>query len=91
MDTGALAKAAGADEVSMATAKQVREITGQAIGGVAPVGHPARVRTGTDEALRTTRPSGRRRNPAHGDAVTLADLVTLTGGATSALPPTSPR
>jgi prolyl-tRNA editing enzyme YbaK/EbsC (Cys-tRNA(Pro) deacylase) len=36
----------------MATAKQVRPVTGQAIGGVAPVGHPAPVRTLVDETLR---------------------------------------
>jgi hypothetical protein len=38
-----------ADEVSMATAKQVRAITGEAIGGVAPVGHPAEQLTGRAE------------------------------------------
>jgi prolyl-tRNA editing enzyme YbaK/EbsC (Cys-tRNA(Pro) deacylase) len=52
VDTGVLAKEAGAEEVAMASAKQVRDITGQAIGGVAPVGHPAPVRTVIDEALR---------------------------------------
>ena len=36
----------------MATAAQVRAATGQAIGGVAPVGHPATLRTVVDEALR---------------------------------------
>ena len=38
--------------VAMASAKQVREFTGQAIGGVAPIGHPAPVRTVIDAALR---------------------------------------
>ena len=52
VDTGILAGAIGATAIEMATAKQVREITGQAIGGVAPVGHPAPVRTVIDEALR---------------------------------------
>jgi prolyl-tRNA editing enzyme YbaK/EbsC (Cys-tRNA(Pro) deacylase) len=35
----------------MATAKRVREVTGQAIGGVEPVGHPEPVRTVIDGAL----------------------------------------
>lgn len=40
-----------ADHVVMAPASVVREATGQAIGGVAPVGHPAPLRTYIDEAL----------------------------------------
>lgn len=52
VDTGLLAAATGAAAVTMATARQVRAITGQAIGGVAPVGHPAPVRTVVDEALK---------------------------------------
>ncbi|MCS5716153.1 YbaK/EbsC family protein [Herbiconiux sp. CPCC 205716] len=51
VDTGVLAGQLGAATVVMATAKQVRTITGQAIGGVAPVGHPAPVRTVIDDAL----------------------------------------
>lgn len=47
----ALARSLGADEVVMAPASVVREATGQAIGGVAPAGHPARLRTYIDEAL----------------------------------------
>lgn len=41
----------GAQVVTMAPASVVREATGQAIGGVAPVGHPAPLRTFIDEAL----------------------------------------
>jgi prolyl-tRNA editing enzyme YbaK/EbsC (Cys-tRNA(Pro) deacylase) len=52
VDTALLAASVGAAKVEMATARQVRAITGQAIGGVAPVGHPAAVRTVIDEALR---------------------------------------
>lgn len=52
VDTDVLAAGVGATAIEMATAKQVRAITGQAIGGVAPVGHPAPVRTVIDEALR---------------------------------------
>jgi prolyl-tRNA editing enzyme YbaK/EbsC (Cys-tRNA(Pro) deacylase) len=52
VDTAILAGQVGASTIEMATAKQVRTITGQAIGGVAPVGHPAPLRTVIDEALR---------------------------------------
>jgi prolyl-tRNA editing enzyme YbaK/EbsC (Cys-tRNA(Pro) deacylase) len=52
VDTGLLAAGIGAAAITMATARQVRDITGQAIGGVAPVGHPAPVRTVVDEALK---------------------------------------
>lgn len=51
VDTDLLAENVGAREIRMASAKQVRAVTGQAIGGVAPVGHPAPVRTVIDEAL----------------------------------------
>ena len=43
---------AGAEDVVMAPASVVRTATGQAIGGVAPAGHPAPLRTYIDEALR---------------------------------------
>lgn len=44
VDTGLLAVHTGAAKIEMATARQVRAITGQAIGGVAPVGQPEAVR-----------------------------------------------
>ncbi|MFB7250461.1 YbaK/EbsC family protein [Microbacterium sp. NPDC056234] len=50
-DPSILAQQIGVGEVTMAPASVVREATGQAIGGVAPVGHPARLRTYVDEAL----------------------------------------
>ncbi|GAA1528810.1 prolyl-tRNA editing enzyme YbaK/EbsC (Cys-tRNA(Pro) deacylase) [Microbacterium ginsengiterrae] len=50
-DFGVLATATGAERIEMAPASVVREATGQAIGGVAPVGHPERLRTYIDEAL----------------------------------------
>ncbi|HTR92789.1 MAG TPA: YbaK/EbsC family protein [Trebonia sp.] len=82
VDTGVLAKEAGANEVSMASAKQVRDITGQAIGGVAPVGHPARVRTVIDEALRDYATLWAAAGTPHTVMpLTLDDLVALTGGA----------
>ncbi|WP_156758302.1 YbaK/EbsC family protein [Actinokineospora pegani] len=81
-DTAVLARRVGADAVGRATPAFVREHTGQAIGGVAPVGHPAPLRTLVDKHLE--------RYPvvwaAAGHAKTVfptsyKDLVTLTGGA----------
>lgn len=51
VDTAALAARLGRGKIQRATAEQVREATGQAIGGVAPTGHPARLPTIVDEAL----------------------------------------
>jgi prolyl-tRNA editing enzyme YbaK/EbsC (Cys-tRNA(Pro) deacylase) len=82
VDTGVLAKEAGASAVTMATARQVRDITGQAIGGVAPAGHQARVRTVIDEALRDyTIVWAAAGTPHTVMPLTLDDLIVLTGGA----------
>ncbi|WP_200912905.1 YbaK/EbsC family protein [Frankia sp. AvcI1] len=51
VDTDALAPRLGVAALSRASAAQVREATGQAIGGVAPVGHPAPLRTVVDVTL----------------------------------------
>lgn len=51
-DTGTLAALAGATKVGKADAGFVKEHTGQAIGGVAPAGHPAPLVTLVDTALR---------------------------------------
>lgn len=51
VDTAALAGRVGAGKVQRATPDQVRAATGQVIGGVAPVGHPAPLRTVVDVAL----------------------------------------
>lgn len=81
VDTGVLAKEVGADEMSMATARQVRAVTGQAIGGVAPVGHPARVRTVIDETLRAYDTIWAAAGTPHTVMpLTFDDLITLTGG-----------
>ena len=48
VDTAKVAGLVGAAKVARATPEFVREATGQAIGGVAPVGHPAPVRTLVD-------------------------------------------
>jgi len=50
-DLAALTASIGAADVAMAPASLVRAATSQAIGGVAPVGHPAPLRTFIDEAL----------------------------------------
>ncbi|GAA2146041.1 YbaK/EbsC family protein [Actinomadura napierensis] len=48
VDTGKVALLVGAEKVRRATPEFVREATGQTIGGVAPVGHPAPIRTLVD-------------------------------------------
>jgi prolyl-tRNA editing enzyme YbaK/EbsC (Cys-tRNA(Pro) deacylase) len=48
VDTAKVATLIGAAKVKRATPEFVREATGQVIGGVAPVGHPAPVRTLVD-------------------------------------------
>jgi prolyl-tRNA editing enzyme YbaK/EbsC (Cys-tRNA(Pro) deacylase) len=49
-DEAALARALG-EPVERADADWVREVTGYAIGGVPPIGHPAPVRTLMDDGL----------------------------------------
>lgn len=51
VDVTALGRRLGAEDVRMAPASVVRAATGQAIGVVAPVGHPAPLRTYIDDAL----------------------------------------
>ena len=51
VDTARVAALAGASVVARADARSVREWTGQAIGGVGPVGHPAPIRTLVDTWL----------------------------------------
>jgi prolyl-tRNA editing enzyme YbaK/EbsC (Cys-tRNA(Pro) deacylase) len=51
VDTGRIASALDIGEVSRADAKSVRAWTGQAIGGVGPVAHPAPIRTLVDNWL----------------------------------------
>ncbi|GAB3668878.1 YbaK/EbsC family protein [Actinocorallia lasiicapitis] len=48
VDTQLVAAIVGASEVKRATPEFVREATGQPIGGVAPLGHPAPLRTLVD-------------------------------------------
>ncbi|MET0673400.1 MAG: YbaK/EbsC family protein [Microbacterium pygmaeum] len=51
VDTAALAERLGRGSITRASVDQVREATGQAIGGVAPTGHPAPLVTVVDEDL----------------------------------------
>ncbi|MGW4379467.1 YbaK/EbsC family protein [Kitasatospora sp. NPDC004531] len=51
VDTAALAARWGRGPLRRATPEQVREATGQAIGGVAPTGHPRPLPTVVDQAL----------------------------------------
>ncbi len=51
VDTAKLAAELGIGKLKRATPEFVREHTGQAIGGVAPVGHPRPVRTLVDTTL----------------------------------------
>jgi prolyl-tRNA editing enzyme YbaK/EbsC (Cys-tRNA(Pro) deacylase) len=53
VDTALVAGLVGASSVSRADAQWVRAWTGQAIGGVGPVGHPAPLRTLVDVWLAT--------------------------------------
>jgi prolyl-tRNA editing enzyme YbaK/EbsC (Cys-tRNA(Pro) deacylase) len=80
-DPKRLATLAGADSVGRADPAFVREHTGQAIGGVAPVGHPRPIMTLVDTALAEYEvvwaAAG---HPKSVFPTTFADLVTLTGG-----------
>jgi len=51
VDTGRVAALIGAATVKRADPEFVRQSTGQVIGGVAPVGHPAPLRTLVDQRL----------------------------------------
>ncbi len=51
VDTAKVAALVGTAKLSRATAEFVRGATGQPIGGVAPIGHPAPIRTLLDTAL----------------------------------------
>ena len=51
VDTAKVAALLGVPKLSRATPDFVRTHTGQVIGGVAPVGHPAPIRTLIDETL----------------------------------------
>ena len=84
VDTAALGERIGRDGIRRATAEQVRDATGQAIGGVAPTGHPSPLNTIVDEDL-----AGYSEIWAAGGTphtvfpMTFDELVALTGGTVS--------
>ena len=81
VDTRALASVLGKAAVARATPDQVRAATGQAIGGVAPVGHPAPVETIVDVALADYRQVWAAGGTPHTVfPTTFGELVRVTGG-----------
>jgi prolyl-tRNA editing enzyme YbaK/EbsC (Cys-tRNA(Pro) deacylase) len=81
VDTGKVATLLGVRKVRRALPEFVRAATGQTIGGVAPVGHPAPLRTLVDRALEQYDEVWAAGGVAH--AVfpsTFAELVAVTGG-----------
>ncbi|MFD8599636.1 YbaK/EbsC family protein [Kitasatospora sp. NPDC059646] len=81
VDTAALAARWGRGPLRRATPEQVREATGQAIGGVAPTGHPRPLPTVVDQAL-TEYPQvwAAAGTPHTVFPTTAAELLHLTGG-----------
>lgn len=81
VDTTALAERLGRTQIVRATPEQVREATGQAIGGVAPTGHPAALVTVIDEDLsRFDEIWAAGGTPHTVFPLTFDELVSLTGG-----------
>ena len=81
VDTEKVAALLGVASLGRASKEFVYEHTGQRIGGVAPVGHPAPVRTLVDEALRAHPRIWAAAGHAHTVfALTFDDLVRVTGG-----------
>jgi prolyl-tRNA editing enzyme YbaK/EbsC (Cys-tRNA(Pro) deacylase) len=81
VDTGRIAAMLGVQRVRRASPDFVRAATGQAIGGVAPVGHPQPLRTIVDRALADYDEVWAAGGIPH--AVfpsTFAELVAVTGG-----------
>lgn len=81
VDTAALAERLGRGKITRATPDQVREATGQVIGGVAPTGHPAPLTTVVDEDLaRYPEIWAAGGTPHTVFPLTFDELVRLTGG-----------
>ncbi|MER5354585.1 YbaK/EbsC family protein [Kitasatospora sp. NPDC002551] len=88
VDTGHLARELGTGPITRASAAQVREATGQAIGGVAPVGHPAPLRTVVDTALAGHEVLWAAAGHPHTVVpMTYEELLKLTGGAPTTVAP----
>lgn len=81
VDTTALAARIGVARITRAAPERVRAATGQAIGGVAPTGHPAPIRTVVDEALAAYDEIWAAGGTPHTlFALTYDDLLRVTGG-----------
>ena len=75
-------------QLGRASAGEVRAATGQAIGGVAPVGHPRSLDTWIDESLATYPKVWAAAGHAHTVfPISFADLVRITGGSVVAVAP----
>ena len=82
VDTAALATRTGRASIVRATPEQVRAATGQAIGGVAPTGHPAPLTTLVDEHLAEYPQLWAAGGTPHTVfPLTFDELVRITGGA----------
>ncbi|MFB8145316.1 YbaK/EbsC family protein [Microbacterium sp. NPDC056003] len=81
VDTAALAERLGRERIRRATPEQVRDATGQAIGGVAPTGHPSALLTIIDEDLAAFDEIWAAGGTPHTVfPLTFDELVRLTGG-----------
>ena len=81
VDTAAVAAVLGVQRVRRADPDTVRAATGQVIGGVAPVGHPAPLRTLVDTALAAHDVVWAAAGHAHAVFPTTYDeLLSITGG-----------
>jgi prolyl-tRNA editing enzyme YbaK/EbsC (Cys-tRNA(Pro) deacylase) len=81
VDTGKVAALIGAQRVRRASPDFVRAATGQPIGGVAPVGHPAPLRTVVDRDLAPYPEVWAAAGIPHAVyPTTFAELVAVTGG-----------
>ena len=81
VETARVAALIGAAAVERASARSVREWTGQAIGGVAPVGHPRPIRTLVDTWLeKYDQIWAAAGHPHTVFPTTYAELLRITGG-----------
>jgi len=81
VDPATVAATIGVDRIRRAPAEFVRAATGQVIGGVSPVGHPAPLRTLVDRALEQyTEVWAAGGIPQAVFPTTFAELVAVTGG-----------
>jgi len=86
VDTAKLAAQLGVRAIRRADGRFVRAATGQVIGGVAPVGHPAPLRTVVDTALADYAEVWAGGGIPHAVFPTsFAELITLTGGTAAAV------